>query len=67
MKLKPDLVILDISLPRRDGFEVLAEIRRRGDTPVIMVTGRGKLIEQLQGYRCEVDVYIAKPFEPDLV
>ncbi|MDV4183782.1 response regulator transcription factor [Rhizobium brockwellii] len=65
--LKPDLVILDVSLPRRDGFDVLAEIRRRGHTPVIMVTGRGKPIDELQGYRCGADDYIAKPFEPDLV
>ncbi|MBX5161482.1 MULTISPECIES: response regulator [Rhizobium] len=67
MKLKPDLVMLDVSLPRRNGFEVLAEIRRRGDTLVIMVTGRDKPIDELQGYRFGTDDYIVKPFDPDLV
>ncbi|WP_315860720.1 response regulator transcription factor [Rhizobium leguminosarum] len=67
MKLKPDLVMLDVSLPRRNDFEVLAEIRRRGDTLVIMVTGRDKPIDELQGYRCGTDDYIVKPFEPDVV
>lgn len=37
-QLRPNLVLLDIKMPKRDGFEVLAELRRRGDTPVIMVT-----------------------------
>ncbi|WP_311043851.1 response regulator transcription factor [Rhizobium binae] len=67
MKLKPDLVMLEVSLPRRNGFEVLAEIRRRGDTLVIVVTCRDKPIDELQGYRCGADDYIIKPFEPDVV
>ncbi|MBY5904656.1 response regulator transcription factor [Rhizobium leguminosarum] len=67
MRLKPDLVMLEVSLPRRNGFEVLAEIRRRGDTLVIVVTCRDKPIDELQGYRCGADDYIVKPFEPDVV
>ncbi|WSH29583.1 response regulator (plasmid) [Rhizobium beringeri] len=51
--LKPDLVILDVSLPRRDGFDVLAEIRRRGHTPVIMVTGRGSLLTNCRAIDAE--------------
>lgn len=44
-QLKPDLVILDINLPRQDGYAVLAAIRRRGDTPVIMLTGQTETVD----------------------
>lgn len=60
--LKPDLVLLDVGLPRLDGWEVLAEIRRRGNTPIIMVTARDQDIDKLQALRIGADDYVVKPF-----
>ncbi|WP_339073414.1 response regulator transcription factor [Sinorhizobium meliloti] len=65
--LKPDLVVLDIGLPRQDGFDVLAEIRRRYDTPVIVVTARDDPVDELQGFRLGADDYIIKPFHPGVL
>lgn len=62
--LKPDLVLLDVRLPKRDGWEVLAELRRRGNTPVIMLTALDQDIDRLQGLRLGADDYIGKPFNP---
>lgn len=60
--LRPDIVLLDIKLPKRDGFEVLAELRRRGDTPVIMVSALGDDLDKLTALRVGADDYIVKPF-----
>lgn len=62
--LKPDLVLLDVQMPKRDGFAVLAEIRRRGDTPVIMVTARSEDLDKLSALRVGADDYVVKPFNP---
>ena len=62
--LKPDMVLLDVGLPRGDGWEVLAELRRRGDTPVIMITALDKDIDKLQALRIGADDYVVKPFNP---
>lgn len=62
--LKPDLLILDVGLPRMDGWEVLSEVRRRGDTPVIMVTALDQDIDKLQALRIGADDYVVKPFNP---
>lgn len=65
--LKPDLVLLDVHMPRRDGWEVLSEIRHRGDTPVMMITARDQAIDKLQALRVGADDYVVKPFDPDEV
>jgi two-component system, OmpR family, response regulator AdeR len=62
--LKPDLVLLDIKMPGKDGWEVLAELRRRGDTPVVVVTALDQDIDRLQGLRIGADDYVVKPFNP---
>lgn len=62
--LRPDLVVLDIKLPGQDGYEVLAAIRRRGDTPVIMVTALAEDLDKLQALRIGADDYVVKPFNP---
>ncbi len=49
LALKPDLVLLDITMPRLDGWEVLAELRRRGQTPAIMITALDQDIDRLPG------------------
>jgi DNA-binding response OmpR family regulator len=61
---RPDLVLLDVMLPGRDGFAVCREIRRRGRLPVIMLTARGDLVDRVNGLELGADDYIAKPFEP---
>jgi len=60
----PDLVILDLMLPKRDGFEVCREIRMRGDTPVIMLTARGEDVDAIVGLELGADDYVTKPFNP---
>ncbi len=62
--LRPDLVLLDVQMPKRDGFDVLAEIRRRGSTPVIMATARAEDLDKLSALRIGADDYVVKPFNP---
>jgi two-component system response regulator AdeR len=62
--LRPDIVLADITMPRLDGFELLAEIQRRGRTPVIMITALDEDVDRLQGLRIGADDYIVKPFNP---
>lgn len=63
-RLRPDLVVLDIKLPGLDGYEVLAALRRRGETPVIMVTALAEDLDKLQALRIGADDYVVKPFNP---
>jgi two-component system response regulator TctD len=58
------LVILDVGLPRMDGFEILARLRERGNRlPVLMLTARGEVKDRVQGLNLGADDYLAKPFE----
>ena len=59
---KPDLVILDLMLPKIDGLEVCKHIRRDSDVPIIMVTARDEEIDKLLGLELGADDYITKPF-----
>lgn len=61
---KPDMVLLDLNLPGMDGLDVAREIRRQGDTPLIMVTARVEEVERLIGLELGADDYITKPFSP---
>jgi two-component system, OmpR family, response regulator AdeR len=65
--LKPDLILLDVKMPKKDGWDVLTELRRRGNTPVIMLTALDQDIDRLQGLRFGADDYIVKPFNPSEV
>ena len=61
----PDLVVLDVMLPRRSGFEVLRELRARGsDAAVILLTARDDLVDRVAGLEIGADDYLTKPFEP---
>ena len=61
---KPDLILLDVMLPKLDGFEVLRQVRQAGDVPVIMVTARVEDVDRLVGLRMGADDYVIKPFNP---
>lgn len=58
----PDFVLLDVVLPDRDGFAVLAEIRRHSSVPVILLTARGEETDQVRGLELGADEYVVKPF-----
>ncbi|MGH2465855.1 MAG: response regulator transcription factor [Candidatus Limnocylindrales bacterium] len=60
----PDLVILDLMLPKLDGFEVCRELRRRGDVPIVMLTARDDVVDSIVGLELGADDYVAKPFNP---
>lgn len=62
--LKPDMVLLDVTMPRVDGWQVLSGIRQRGSTPVIMITALDTDLDRLQGLRLGADDYVVKPFNP---
>lgn len=62
--LEPDLVLLDVQMPSLDGWRVLAEMRNRGNTPVIMLTAMDQDLDKLMGLRMGADDYIIKPFNP---
>jgi two-component system response regulator AdeR len=62
--LNPDLLLLDVNIPKTDGYAVLAEVRRRGDTPVIFATAMAEDIDRLTGLRMGADDYVVKPFNP---
>jgi DNA-binding response OmpR family regulator len=63
-----DLVLLDVMLPSLDGFEVLREIRKESQTPIVMLTARADLHDVVVGLELGADDYVTKPFElPELV
>ncbi|MBP2645623.1 MAG: two component transcriptional regulator, winged helix family [Firmicutes bacterium] len=61
---KIDLVILDVMMPKYDGWTVCKEIRKTSTIPIIMLTAKGEEIDQLFGFELGVDEYITKPFSP---
>jgi len=60
----PDLVLLDIMLPVKDGWQVCREIRAVGNTPIIMLTAKGETFDKVLGLELGADDYMVKPFEP---
>jgi len=61
---QPDLVILDVMMPKMDGFEVCSGIREKHKIPIIMLSARGESFDRIKGLDMGADDYIAKPFEP---
>ena len=59
-----DIIVLDVMMPGTDGFQVLAEIRRTSQVPVIMLTARDEEYDKLKGFELGADDYISKPFSP---
>lgn len=62
--LSPDLVMLDVNLPKMDGVEVLRSLRQYAQTPVIMVTAMAEDLEKISALRLGADDYVVKPFNP---
>ena len=60
----PDLVILDLMLPRMDGWEVCRQLRKTSEVPVIMLTARGEEMDRVSGLTLGADDYMVKPFSP---
>ena len=63
-EFRPDLVILDVMLPHRDGLEICRELRTRGGTSIIMLTARGEETDKILGLGLGADDYVTKPFSP---
>ena len=61
------LIILDVMMPKMDGFEVCREIRQTSQVPIIMLTAKGDERDELQGFQIGVDEYITKPFSPKIL
>ncbi len=59
-----DILIIDIMMPELDGFSACREIRKRSDTPIIMLSARGEEYDRINGFELGVDDYIVKPFSP---
>jgi DNA-binding response OmpR family regulator len=59
---RPDVVVLDLSLPELDGWEVLSRIREVSEVPVLMLTGDGAELQKVRGLRSGADDYVTKPF-----
>ncbi|MCT4660921.1 MAG: response regulator transcription factor [Tissierellales bacterium] len=62
-----DLILLDVMLPKLDGWTVCREIRNTSRVPIIMLTARGEEIDQLFGFELGVDDYLTKPFSPKIL
>lgn len=64
---KPDIVVLDIMLPRMDGWTVCRKIREYSDTPIVMLTARSEESDELFGFELGADEYVTKPFSPKIL
>lgn len=62
-----DLIILDVMMPRMDGWQVCREVRKISKVPIIMLTARGDERDELMGFDLGVDEYISKPFSPKIL
>ena len=62
-KYSPDLILLDIMLPKLDGWQVCREIRKTSDTPIIMLTAKGETFDKILGLELGADDYVSKPFD----
>ena len=62
-QVKPDMVLLDVMMPKMDGLEVCRRIRKLGNTPVIMLTAKGETFDKVLGLELGADDYIIKPFD----
>ncbi len=64
VQTSPDVIILDLMLPGKDGYDIMREIRKISDVPILMLTARGDTLDKVVGLELGADDYIQKPFEP---
>lgn len=62
--IKPDIILLDVMMPKKDGWQVCREIREESNVPIIMLTAKGETVDKVLGLGFGADDYIVKPFEP---
>jgi len=62
-----DLIILDVMMPKKNGYEVCEEIRKSSSVPIIMLTALAEERDELKGYKFGIDEYISKPFSPKIL
>ena len=67
MEENPDLILLDIMMPKMDGYEVCKKIREKKNTPIIMLTAKSDERDELRGFDLGIDEYITKPFSPRIL
>lgn len=63
-KERPDLIVLDIMMPRMDGLQVCREIRKQNSVPIIMLTAKGEIPDRIHALEMGADDYVTKPFSP---
>lgn len=63
LKCSPDLILLDIMLPKLDGWQVCREVRKHMETPIIMITAKGEVFDKILGLELGADDYVTKPFD----
>ena len=63
-RLRPDLIVLDLMMPRLDGWEVCRRLRKESSVPVIMLTARTEDVDKIVGLELGADDYVTKPFNP---
>jgi len=66
-KYNPVLVLLDVMMPKKDGYQVCRELREKSDVPILIITARGEDFERIMGFDIGADDYIVKPFSPSEV
>ncbi|MBY0217830.1 response regulator transcription factor [Paenibacillus illinoisensis] len=59
-----DLIVLDIMIPKMDGWELCRRLREEGDKPILMITAKGEPMDRIRGFQLGTDDYLVKPFEP---
>ncbi|MBQ9939776.1 MAG: response regulator, partial [Oscillospiraceae bacterium] len=59
----PDIVLLDVMMPKLDGWQVCRELRKRSDCPIIMITAKGETFDKVLGLELGADDYVVKPFD----
>lgn len=60
-----DIIIMDVMMPRLDGYSACKEIRKQKDVPIIMLSARGEEYDKLFGFETGIDDYVVKPFRPE--
>ncbi len=60
----PDIILLDVMMPKLDGWQVCRELRKKSDCPIIMITAKGETFDKVLGLELGADDYVVKPFEP---